>query len=118
LPTEEEWERAARGPNGTKYPWGTESIDPSRANYDGSNIKHPTPVGLYPRGVSPEGVYDMVGNLLEWTSSAWSAGSGTYVWRGGNWDALRTAVRPSYRGCSKPNDVHRLYGFRLAADFT
>jgi formylglycine-generating enzyme required for sulfatase activity len=72
LPTEEEWERAARGPNGTKYPWGNDDIDPSRANYGESEIRHPTPVGLYPSGASAEGVYDMVGNVIEWTSSEWS----------------------------------------------
>src|ERR1019366_6782298 len=55
LPTEEEWERAARGPNCTKYPWGNDDIDPSRANYDESKIGHPTPVGLYPSGASAEG---------------------------------------------------------------
>ncbi|MFN0168063.1 MAG: formylglycine-generating enzyme family protein, partial [Bryobacteraceae bacterium] len=82
LPTEEEWERAARGPNGTKYPWGNDDIDPSRANYDESKIGHPTPVGLYPSGASAEGACDMVGNVLEWTSSELSKGSGTYVWRG------------------------------------
>ncbi len=83
LPTEEEWERAARGPNGTKYPWGNDDIDPSRANYDESKVGHPTPVGLYPSGVSAEGVCDMAGNVWEWTSSEYSKGSGSYVWRGG-----------------------------------
>src|SRR5262249_13650785 len=66
LPTEEEWERAARGPECTKYPWGNEDIDPTRANYNESQIGHPTPVGLFPAGASAEGVYDMVGNVLEW----------------------------------------------------
>ncbi len=61
----------------------TPDIDPSRANYRESKIGHPTPVGLYPCGVSAEGIYDMIGNVFEWTSSKWSKGSGTYVWRGG-----------------------------------
>jgi hypothetical protein len=88
LPTEEEWERAARGPNGTKYPWGNDDINPSLANYDESKIGHPTPVGLHPSGVSAEGACDLVGNVFEWTSSEWSKGSGTYVWRGGCFSRL------------------------------
>ncbi len=69
LPTKEEWERGARGTNGTKYPWGNEDISPSRANYDESKIGHPTPVGLYP--LSAEGAYDLVGDVFEWRSSEW-----------------------------------------------
>lgn len=84
LPTEEEWERAARGPNGPKYPWGSDDIDPTRANYDDGKVGHPTPVGLYPSGASAEGVCDLIGNVIEWTSSPWEEGSEAYVWRGGS----------------------------------
>jgi len=70
LPTEEEWEKAARGPGGFRYPWGN-GFDILRAHLSpGSDILLKTvPVGSYPGGVSPYGVFDMVGNVWEWTSS-------------------------------------------------
>jgi formylglycine-generating enzyme required for sulfatase activity len=118
LPTEEEWERAARGPNATKYPWGNDDIDPSRANYDESNIRHPTPVGLYPSGASAEGAFDMIGNVLEWTSSEWKRGSGTYVWRGGSFFYNRRYARSSFRDDSLPDGQDDSLGFRLARGIT
>ena len=118
LPTEEEWERAARGPNCTKYPWGKEDIDPSRANYAESKIGHPTPVELYPSGASAEGACDMIGSVFEWTSSEWSKGSGTYVWRGGSFGLGRRFARSSCRSSLRPDgQVHSL-GFRLAGGIT
>jgi formylglycine-generating enzyme required for sulfatase activity len=118
LPTEEEWERAARGPKCTKYPWGNEDIDPSRANYADSKIGHPTPVGLYPSGASTEGACDMVGNVFEWTSSEWSRGSGTYVWRGGSFYGNRRDARSSYRSDLRPDVQVENLGFRLAGGIT
>ena len=114
LPTEEEWERAARGPSSTKYPWGNEDIDPSRANYDQSEIGHPTPAGLYPSGTSAEGVCDLIGNVLEWTSSEWSKGSGHRVWRGGCFDNNRRNARSSCRNNNQPDEQNENLGFRLA----
>ena len=118
LPTEEEWERAACGPDCTKYPWGNEDIDPSRANYDDSKIGHPTPVGLYPSGASAEGACDMIGNVFEWTSSEWSKGKGAYVWRGGSFGYDRWYARSSYRGHSRPVVQVRSLGCRLAGGIT
>jgi len=118
LPTEEEWERAARGPTGTKYPWGNDDIDPLRANYVDSKIGHPTPVGLYPCGASAEGACDMVGNVLEWTSSEWSKGSATYVWRGGSFGDSRRDARSSCRYDALPVVLNRYLGFRLAGGIT
>jgi formylglycine-generating enzyme required for sulfatase activity len=114
LPTEEEWERAARGPNCTKYPWGYEEIDPSRANYIESKVGHPTPVGLYPTGASPEGICDLIGNVWEWTASEWTKGSGTYVLRGGSFDVNRRYARSSCRYNYQPVVLYFDLGFRLA----
>lgn len=65
LPTEAQWEWAARGKEGRKYPWGNEPITPKRANF-GGNVGHPLPVGSFPEGKTPQGVFDMSGNVAEW----------------------------------------------------
>ena len=100
-----------RGPKGAKYPWGSEDADPSRANYSESEIGHPSPVGAYPSGVSAEGVCDLIGNVLEWTSSKCSA---SYVWRGGSFHGSRLNARSPYRDCERPGFQAHYLGFRLA----
>lgn len=71
LPTEAQWEKAARGPDGNKFPWGNESPNCSLANYDGCK-GNTTKVGSYPEGVSYYGVMDMVGNVWEWVNDWYS----------------------------------------------
>ena len=66
LPTEAQWERAARGEEGRAYPWGGEEPDEERANYDQTGIGAATPVGLFGKGATPEGIYDLAGNVWEW----------------------------------------------------
>ena len=65
LPTEAEWEYAAGGKEGRKYPWGDEPPDETRIDYP-IKYPHPVPVDWYPAGATPEGVYQMVGNSAEW----------------------------------------------------
>lgn len=69
LPSEAEWEKAARGTDGRVFPWG-DTWDRTRCNIH-SQEEHTTPVTAYPQGASPYGVLDMVGNVWEWTRSLW-----------------------------------------------
>jgi formylglycine-generating enzyme required for sulfatase activity len=65
LAAEEEWVRAAGGPEGTKYPWG-KKFEAWRVNSEENGLGQPTPVSMYPGGKSPEGVFDLAGNVWEW----------------------------------------------------
>lgn len=129
LPTEEMWERAARGLEGRIYPWGDEAIDSYRANYN-FYYGGTTPVGSFPEGATPEGIYDMSGNVKEWTNSRfrpypggkpfehrWIAfwydpipESPEYWWvnRGGGWTKQEANMESAYRD----GQGHMNVGFR------
>ena len=123
LPTEAEWEKAARGGLvGKKYPWG-DTIDANKANY-GRNVGttpvglagSTTPVGTYaPNGY---GLYDMAGNVWEWCVDAYKRDFSQRVLRGGSWAATETFLRVANRDSLPPTYANPTYGFRCARDIT
>jgi len=115
LPSEQEWERAARGPAGHVYPWG-QRYDPARANSAPRGLGDTLAVGKLPPGNTAEGFTDMGGNVFEWTATPWPGKSGQVVVKGNGWDGRGGFGRGAARVALPAALRHVTVGFRCAAD--
>jgi formylglycine-generating enzyme required for sulfatase activity len=133
LPSEAQWEAAARGTDGRRYPWGNEAPTAQYASFGMDLLKgQPAPVGSFPRGAGPFGTMDQAGNVWEWCEDVWDAraylgrdgekdpintrgNTAVRCLRGGAWDALAWNLAAAYRFRFQASLRYQYFGFRCAS---
>jgi formylglycine-generating enzyme required for sulfatase activity len=142
LPTEAEWEYAARGTDGRSFPWGEKLNRGDLANFADCNTTFPwrdpelnngfaetAPVGSFPRGASPFGIEDMAGNVWEWCLDFYEAYKGKErtnprsnltvgrrIYRGGSWKSRASSLRTTTRNFNVPEYCANDVGFRIVCE--